>query len=101
MGMFPWGMLTPTFLDVVTILKLPVGGTEVHTCPDFSNKDLVYEHDPSFMSLLRCNSNTTGDVTNADHNAFLMYFFNKYFYNNNYFLVVKEMRTFIHLLLSN
>lgn len=98
---FQWGMLTPTLLDVAAMLGLPMEGKEVHAGPDFSTKDLVYEHNPAFRSLLGWNSNTTRDVTNVEHNAFLMYFFNKYFCNTNYFQVVKEMCTFIHLLLSN
>lgn len=98
---FPWGMLTPTLLDVAAILGLPAGGKEVHAGSNFSTKNLAYESDSAFIYLLNWNFKTSGDVTDAENKTFLMYFFNKYFYNNNSFQVVNNTHPFIHLLLSN
>lgn len=99
--MFQWGMLTPTLLDVATILRQSAGGKEVHARLDFSAKYLVYEHNPVSAVVLSYNAQISGEVTDVEHHAFLMYFFNKYFYNTNSFQVVKEERPFIRLLLSN
>lgn len=97
---FSWGILTPTLLDVVAILGLPVGGRDVHADPGFSDADPNYSFPRAFANLMAWNSKTSGDVTDAEHYAFLMYFFNKYFSSNKSFGLVKELSSFVHMLLS-
>lgn len=80
---FPRGMLTPIVLDVMAITGLLASGKVLHVDPDFPDEGLEYTHDTSFQSLLSWNAKTFGDVTDVEHNAFFMYFFNKYFYITN------------------
>lgn len=58
-----------------------------------------------YTNLLSWNSKTYRDVSDAEHHAFLMYFFNKYFYSTNSFGVIKVgykgSPPFIRMLLSN
>lgn len=88
-------------LDVGAIRGLSTGGREVHTDPDFPSNDLEYTHDPTFHNLLTWNYKTSGVVTDVEHNAFLIYFFNKFFYSTNSFEVTKELHPFIRMLLSD
>lgn len=64
-------------------------------------KVLVSKHDTAFQNPLNWNAKTSRDVTHSEHNTFLMYFLNKYFYNTNSFPVIKELHPFILMLLSN
>lgn len=97
---FPMGMLTPILLDVAAILGLPARGRKVHVDPNFPTDGLVYEHDSAFQNLLSWDVKKSCHVTDAEHQAFLMYFFNKYVYIINSFTVIKELHPFVCMLLS-
>lgn len=79
---FLWGMLTPTLLDVAGILGLPIGGKVVHVDPNFPTDGFVYDHNTAFQNLLNWKTKKSGDVIDAKHQSFLMYFFNKFFYGS-------------------
>lgn len=84
---FPWGMITPTILDVAAITGLSAFGATVHPLKLLEKVNFHHIH-------------ARADVTDTGHTTFLMYFFCKYFYGTASAGVVQELQPFIALMTS-
>lgn len=76
---FPWGMMTPIFLNVATIIGLPSGGKDVHSHLNYLVADHGYMFYGAYSTFLNLSVRTEGKVSDAEHETFLMYFLSKYF----------------------
>lgn len=85
---FPWGILTPSLLDVAALLGLPGGGHDVHADSAIVGEEPSFISSLAFSNHLARNAKSGSPITEGEHYAFMLYFFNRYFYCPNSFAIV-------------
>ncbi|XP_051140237.1 uncharacterized protein LOC127257814 [Andrographis paniculata] len=100
---FPFGILAPTVLDVVVILGLPSKGIEPHLSPLYNSDRLpipvAYDSNTTVSQFIASNM-LSGHVESLEHNAFLMFWFSKYFICCALKGFVREVEPIVHVLMS-
>ena len=97
-------MVTPTLLDVAATLGLPTAGDDIPSLYSFPVPGLGINFSKStsgYSNFLANNVKSRGAVTNAEHNAFLLYWFSKYFLCSSSVAAVQELQLYVALAISD
>lgn len=95
-------MATPTLVDDVTILGLPLAGKHLHAYYEPKKIDLGYVRVPKgvYSTFIKQNAKTTTSAIDAKHTTFLMYFFCKFFFGTTSVGIVQEFQTYVSKMMS-
>lgn len=102
-SVFPFGMMSPTLLDVAAITRLPLHGDEVRAFSEAVEPMAGFKWSKPhcyYSNFITANSNSTGEVTDLEHHAFLLYWMCIYFICTNLVQIVAEVLNYVQLITS-
>ena len=88
---FPFIMMSPTILDIMSIIGLPIDGYQLLTFFTLSTEGLGINFSKSgalYLAFLMTNAKSKGVMFDGKHHTFLLYWLCKYFVCTNSILMV-------------
>ena len=101
---FPFSLMSPTLVDVMTITRLPINGEKLPTLFAISIEDLgihFSKSGASYSKFLTTNAKSRSVVSDGEYHAFLLYWLCKYFVCNNFVTMVSEYSYYVVAIASS
>lgn len=95
---FPFGMASPTLLDLATTNGLLMYEDELPSLYSLASENLgihFFKATSGYSNFISANANSQWNVSGVKHNNFLLYWFCKYFKCTNSIIMVSEFPTYV------